>query len=103
MPDTVRHEPDRTRYVLERDGEVIGLTDYRVVRDKIAITHTEIDPSQRHQGLGSVMVKAVLDDLRATTDRAIIPACPFVDDWIRLNPQYRDLLERVPAAPPPAE
>lgn len=98
MPETVRHEPERTRFLLERDGEVIGLTDYRVVREKIAITHAEIDPALRHRGLGGFMVQAVLDHLRTSTDRAVIPACPFVDDWIRFHPEYRELIDRVPEA-----
>ncbi|MCU1437352.1 MAG: hypothetical protein JWP66_439 [Naasia sp.] len=33
MADVVRHEPERSRYVLDRDGEVIGLTDYRAPVD----------------------------------------------------------------------
>ncbi|WP_210480066.1 GNAT family N-acetyltransferase [Naasia sp. SYSU D00948] len=94
MTDTVRHEPERMRYVLERDGEVIGLTSYRQADSEIRITHTEIQPVLRGQGLGGVMVQQVLDDLRATTDAAIVPVCPFVDRWIGDHREYQDLLSR---------
>jgi predicted GNAT family acetyltransferase len=94
MTDSVRHEPERSRYVLERDGEVLGLADYRTVRGAIQITHTEVDPSLRGQGLGGFLVRQVLDDIRANTDARVVPVCPFVDDWIDLHPDYQDLLTR---------
>jgi len=94
MTDQVLHEPERSRYVLDRDGEVIGLADYRVANGAIQITHTEVDPSLRGQGLGSVLVRGVLDQIRVDTDSAVVPICPFVDDWIELHPAYQDLLTR---------
>ena len=94
MTDSVRHEPEQSRYVLERDGEQLGLTNYRAANGSVQITHTEIDPALRGQGLGGVMVRGVLDDLRATTDARVVPICPFVDRWIDLHPDYQDLLRR---------
>ncbi len=94
MADTVRHVPEQFRYLFERDGEVIGLTSYRHVDGQILITHTEIQPILRGQGLGAQMVQQVLDDLRATTDARIDPVCPFVDRWVRDHPEYQDLLTR---------
>ncbi|MCU1570204.1 MAG: hypothetical protein JWR33_945 [Naasia sp.] len=94
MPETLRHEPALSRYLLERDGEVIGLADYRVKDDAVQVTHTEVDPSLRGQGLGSVLVRGMLDDLRESTEARVVPICPFVDDWIGLHPDYQDLLTR---------
>ncbi len=94
MTETVRHVPEQFRYLFERDGEVIGLTSYRRVEDRIHITHTEIQPPLRGQGLGGRMVQQVLDDLRTTTDEPIVPICPFVDRWIEDHPEYQDLLNR---------
>ena len=94
MTDTVRHEPEQSRYVFERDGERLGLTNYRASNGSVQITHTESDPSLRGQGLGGVMVRGVLDDLRTRTDARVVPICPFVDRWIDLHPDYQDLLTR---------
>ncbi|WP_210508188.1 GNAT family N-acetyltransferase [Naasia sp. SYSU D00057] len=94
MTDTVRHEPEQSRYVFERDGERLGLTNYRVTGSGVHITHTEIDPSLRGQGLGGIMVRGVLDDLRSRTEDRVVPICPFVDRWIDLHPDYQDLLTR---------
>jgi predicted GNAT family acetyltransferase len=94
MADTVRHDPERSRYLFERDGEWLGHTNYRVVDGSVQITHTEIDPALRGQGLGGIMVRAVLDDLRSRTDSRVVPICPYVDRWIDLHPDYADLLTR---------
>lgn len=94
MPDAIRHEPEASRYVLERDGDDIGLTNYRLVDDAIQITHTEVRPSLRGQGLGALMVRAVLDDIRERTGSRVVVICPFVEDWIEMHPDYQDLLTR---------
>lgn len=57
----------------------------------VDLFHTEVDPRLRNRGLGAVLVRAVLDDLRARGDR-VIPTCPFVAAFIRRNPEYEDLL-----------
>jgi len=94
MVTEVQHEPERQRYLMLRDGERIGLTDYRVRGDDILITHTEIEWNLRGNGLGGEMVRGVLDAIAADTDLRVVPMCPFVDDWIRLNPEYRHLTKR---------
>ncbi len=94
MTETVRHVPEQFRYLFERDGEVIGFTSYRRVDGKLLITHTEIDPPLRGQGLGGRMVQQVLDVLSTTTDERIVPVCPFVDRWMNDHPEYRDLVTR---------
>jgi predicted GNAT family acetyltransferase len=94
MPETVRHVPEQLRYLFERDGEVIGLTSYRNIDGAVHITHTEIQPVLRGQGLGGRMVQQVLDELRTTTDAPIVPICPFVDRWIADHREYQDLLSR---------
>ena len=94
MADTVRQVPEQFRYLFERDGEQIGLTSYRNIEGQVVITHTEIQPALRGQGLGGEMVRQVLDDLRRTTTAPIVPACPFVDRWIADHKEYQDLLTR---------
>ncbi len=94
MADTVRHVPEQFRYLYERDGEVIGLTSYRHVDGQLLITHTEIQPVLRGQGLGGEMVRQVLEDLRATTREPIVPVCPFVDRWMADHKEFQDLLNR---------
>ena len=82
---TVRHDPDELRYELLLDGRVIGRIDYRVRPDRVALVHTEIEPSLRGRGLGTRLVEAALGDLRERGVR-VIPLCPFIAAYIRHHP-----------------
>ena len=84
-------QPERSRYELELDGRRVGLLDYRLDGERIALTHTEIDPAFEGRGLGSELVRFALDDARAR-GLAVLPKCPFVPHFIRLHPQYRELV-----------
>ena len=76
---TVRDNPDRNRYELVLDGEVVGIADYRIDGDRVVMPHTVIDPARRGGGLGAVLVQGALDDIRRA-GRTVVPACWFVAD-----------------------
>lgn len=91
---TVQHRPERSRYELvERDGAVIGVADYRPGPDGVLeFTHTEIAPALRGRGLGERLVTGALDDVRAGGVHRIRPRCSFVAEVVRDHPEYRDLV-----------
>ena len=91
MRSEVLHEPDHTRYLLRVDGEVVGVADYRDRGDALVFHHTEVDRARRGHGLGGVLVRAALDDVRAR-GRTIVPTCWFVAEFVDLHPDYADLL-----------
>ena len=91
MDADVRRNPERSRYELVQDGQVVGVADYRESGDTVVLPHTEIDRSMRGRGLGDVLVKGVLDDLRGG-GRSVVPSCWFVAAYIDDHPEYRDLL-----------
>jgi predicted GNAT family acetyltransferase len=90
---TVTHQPERARFVLDVDGTRAGVITYRLDGERMALLHTEIDPSMEREGLGSRLVKFVLDDAR-NRGVEVLPFCPFVSSFIS---QHRDYLELVPA------
>ena len=90
MAIDVRNAPDRSRYELLDDGELVGIADYRIEGDRIVFPHTEVTPARRGQGLGEVLVRGALDDVR-TTGREVVPACSFVRAFIEANDEYADL------------
>lgn len=94
MSSQIERRPDENRYLYLVDGDVVGLTDYLVVDDAIHLTHTEISPSLRGNGLGDDMVHLILDEIRDGTTLRVIPACPFVTDWLERHPEYRELESR---------
>jgi uncharacterized protein len=94
MATELKLQGDKSRYVLVEDGEEIGITGYVLRGNAIHLTHTEIDPERRDQGLADTMVRAVMDDIRSTTEHRVVAACPYVEEWLDRNPDYQDLEER---------
>ena len=93
--DVIAHEPDRSRYVLKRGDRVIGETYYDMgPRGEIVFTHTEIDDSLQEKGLGSMLARGVLDDVRATSDAKVVAKCPFIYKFLATHPEYKDLTDR---------
>jgi predicted GNAT family acetyltransferase len=72
MSTEVLHLPGQNRYVFEKDGEQVGLTDYTIRGNSMHITHTEIDPLLRGSGLGAQMVHGVLDSIRTQTGYRVV-------------------------------
>ena len=81
------------RYELRDDDRLIGIAEFHADGDRVVIPHTEIEPSLRGQGFGAVLVRATLDDIRARDgETKVVPSCWYVADFIRDNPEYRDLV-----------
>ena len=91
MANEVRRNDADGRYELWADGELAGIADFHVTGDSVVLPHTVIDPSRRGQGLGAVLVKAALDDIR-DAGRTVVPACWYVGQYIDEHPEERDLL-----------
>lgn len=93
----VVHDAEGHRFLLRRDGEHVGLIDYRLraadgpdgaVYD---LHHTEIEPAVRGSGLGGVLVRGALDELRQAGGK-VIPTCWYVRDFIGANQEYDELV-----------
>lgn len=91
MDATVQHNPDRSRYELSVDGEVVGIADYRRQGDVMVFPHTEISAHMRGKGLGAELVRGALDDVRQSGGR-VVPHCWYVAQFIDEHPQYEELL-----------
>jgi uncharacterized protein len=90
----VTDAPERERYELSLDGEVVGFTAYRARPGLIAFIHTEVEQSVQGRGLGDRLIRFALDDARAR-GLAVLPFCPFVKAFIERNREFETL---VPAA-----
>ncbi|MGW5877050.1 GNAT family N-acetyltransferase [Nocardiopsis terrae] len=95
MATEVTDVPDKRRYEVRADGEVAGYAEYILTDDLITFTHTEIDPAFEGRGMGSVLVREALDDVRGR-ELAVLPLCPFVKGWIERHRDYADLVYRSP-------
>lgn len=83
--------PERSRFEIRTGGRLTGFATYRTQSDRITFLHTEIDDDVEGQGLGSTLVRAALDAVRAR-GVVVVPACPFVRSWIDAHPDYTDLV-----------
>jgi uncharacterized protein len=93
--DTVVHDEPGSRFVLKRGENEIGEAGYETRPDGgIVFTHTEVDQELQERGLGSILVKGALDQLRASTDVRIGATCPFVRKYLETHPEYNDLTSR---------
>jgi predicted GNAT family acetyltransferase len=94
MSSFVKHLPSQNRFVLEKDGNQVGLTDYTLHGNSMHLTHTEIDPHLRRQGLGDEMVLGVMEQLRTDSGYRVVADCPFVINWLERHPEYLELADR---------
>ena len=86
----IRQNDTRNRYEFDVDGGE-ALAFYRLADGVMTFTHTEVPAPLRGRGLGSQMMRAVLQDVCAQGLK-VVPRCPFVADYIRRNPELADLL-----------
>jgi uncharacterized protein len=87
----VVHVPAQNRYELRVDGKLIGLLAYHRRGDRIAFTHTEVDPSCEGRGFGSRLAATALDDARRQ-GLTVAPLCPFIAHYVERHPEYGDLV-----------
>jgi predicted GNAT family acetyltransferase len=80
--------PDQHRFEARTaDGTVAGFSAYDLDGARVILTHTEVDDAFAGEGVGSELVRGVLDQLR-DRGRSVRPDCPFVREWIDRHPAY---------------
>lgn len=91
----VTDHPERGRYEVAFDEHLAGVAEYTLDADIITLDHTEIDPAFSGHGLGVRLITEVLDDTRRR-GRTMVPACLFTARFIRIHPEYQDLVVETP-------
>ena len=90
MIGEVRDNKERQRFELPVDGH-IAFSDYRRSDGVLTIMHTEVPRELGGRGIGSALVRGLLDRARANGEK-VRPLCSFVRAYIDKHPEYRDLL-----------
>ena len=83
--------PALSRFEVRLGGEVAGFSAYTRRPPLMTFTHTEVDPRFEGRGLGGRLVAAALEATGAA-GLSVIPACPFVREYIARHPRYLDLV-----------
>jgi predicted GNAT family acetyltransferase len=83
--------PERDRYELSIDGEVVGYSIYRARPGLIAFVHTEVDERFEGRGFGDRLIRFALEDARAR-GLEVLPFCPFVNAFIERHREFEALV-----------
>jgi uncharacterized protein len=87
----VADAPERQRFEVSVDGELAGFLVYRGREGLLALIHTEVEERFEGQGLGGRLARFALDQAKAE-GVAVLPFCPFVNNWIKRHRAYVDLV-----------
>jgi predicted GNAT family acetyltransferase len=90
MPNAVRDNLQLHRFELDAEG-LVAFSNYKRDGKTLTIMHTEVPPALNGKGVGSALVRGVLDLARAQNMK-IVPLCPFVAAYIAKHAEYADLL-----------
>jgi predicted GNAT family acetyltransferase len=91
MAVEVRDDPGKRRFEAYVDGRLAGFSAYDLIDDGIVILHTEVDDAVEGQGVGSALVRQMLEQIRADGELTVTVRCPFVRQWLRRHPEYQEL------------
>ena len=90
MSEQLKDNTAAKRYEYVVDGTLCFVA-YRRSPGVVALTHAEVPPALEGRGVGSRMVRAVLDKVRADGDK-VVPLCSFVVAFIQRHPEFQDLV-----------
>jgi predicted GNAT family acetyltransferase len=92
MPPVVVDNPSESRFELRLGDEVIGRAEYLPAGESVIVAHTEVDEGHEGEGLGGLLVRETLEQIRAS-GKTVIPNCPFAAAYIRRHPEFVEMVE----------
>jgi len=87
----VRDSPEQNRYEAFVGGALAGFADYHAQPGLVTVLHTETDPAFEGRGVGSELVREMLEDIRRR-GAGVLPVCPFVRAFLQRHREYADLV-----------
>jgi predicted GNAT family acetyltransferase len=91
MSGDIRENTAQHRFELDAEGGTAVMY-YRLEPGVITLMHTEVPPELGGQGIGSTLVRGVLDLVRARGLK-VVAKCPFVAAYMGRHPEYNDLVK----------
>lgn len=92
MDVTVQDNPGKHRFEVTVDGEPGGFAAYRVRDGRVVLTHTEVDPRHRGQGVAQELARRTFETLRERGEK-VVPSCPFMARYVAGHPELADLVD----------
>lgn len=92
MNTDVTFNAEKERYEITVDGEFAGYVDAKDDGDVLRMPHTVVLEQFGGKGVAKILVTQALDDIRVR-GRKIAPRCPYIVDFLEVNPTYGDLVK----------
>jgi len=89
MSNNVRDNTELHRFELDAGGH-IAFSNYRRADGVLTVLHTEVPKQLEGRGIGSALVRGLLDITRAQGLK-VDALCPFVKGYLDRHPEYADL------------
>jgi predicted GNAT family acetyltransferase len=83
----VTHNPEQLCFSTP-EGAVLS---YTIEDGRHLFDHTEVPPSLRGQGVAAQLARAALDHAAANRWK-VVPACSYIELYIRRHPEYAGLV-----------
>jgi predicted GNAT family acetyltransferase len=90
MPSTLRNNKSKSRFELEIDDH-LAFVEYSLAPGSITLLHTEVPKELGGRGVGSILAKAVLENIRAQGLK-VEPRCEFLAGYIKKHPEFAALV-----------
>lgn len=88
----MKDNKERSRYEYDAGGGHYGVVGYRRLGDgNIVLLHTEVPEELEGQGVGSRMIKAILEYVSSQGCK-VLPQCPFASSYISRHPEWKSIL-----------
>jgi uncharacterized protein len=93
-PAAVEVRKDETTHLYEAliDGRVVGNLAYETTGGRVTLTHSYVDPDQRHRGIASALAHYALEDVSQSPTKIGI-YCGFVADYVQDHPEWNDTVD----------
>ena len=90
MAEELTDNKSQDQFEMVTDG-FLSKIEYKIMGNKIFLTHTEVPHELEGRGVGSRIVKAALEEVESRGLK-LIPLCPFVASYIKRHPEWEKLL-----------
>ena len=90
MAEELTDNKSQEQFEMVTDG-ILSRIEYKIMGNKIFLTHTEVPHELEGKGVGSKIVKAALEEVESRGLK-LIPLCPFVASYIKRHPEWESLL-----------
>ena len=88
----VKHNEAEHRFEALVHGQ-LAVCDYELEGTTMVFTHTFVPSELRGRGIAEKLVRFALDAARRR-QRKVVPACSYVDVFIRRHAEFQDLLAK---------